>query len=73
MANVQTVNIYDQPTGVGATRLRCVATLVTDPEAGQVPTISLTYVIVLVIGPPVQQVEIAREDWLAIRAFRAMP
>lgn len=73
MANVNTVTIYDQPIGVGAARLQCRATLVTDPGAGQVASLSLAYQVQVAAGPPAQVVEIPREDWLAIRAMRALP
>lgn len=73
MATVNTVTIYDQPVGVGAARLRCDATLVTNPEAGQVASISLAFLVQVAAGPPAQLVEVTREDWLAIRAMRALP
>jgi hypothetical protein len=73
MANVQEVSIYDQPTGIGATRLQAVAVLVTNPGEGEAATIGIRYQVQLAAGPPAVVVGLAREDWLAIRLMRNLP
>jgi hypothetical protein len=79
MASVQTVTIYDQPIGVGAARLQCLATLITDPAADQVGSVTLRFVVqtkAATPGPPpvpAQVVDLDRDDWLAIRLMRGLP
>jgi len=73
MATVQDVLIYDRPIGIGASRLQCVALIVSDATAGGENSISFRYQVQLAAGPPIVVVPIEREDWLALRAFRGLP
>lgn len=73
MATAQSVVVYDQPTGVGTSRLICRAVLVSDAGAGQSNDFLVEYLVELVGGDPTRRVKISRDDFLAIRQLRGMP
>lgn len=71
MATTQTATLYNNAIpGIAAASLQCIATMVTDAAGGtQRNSVSLQYK--AVVGGV--DLELSREDFLAIRAMKAMP
>jgi hypothetical protein len=72
MATANIVVVYNQPTGLGTSKLVCTATLVADAAAGG-NSMTVEYFAELTGAVPASRVVISREDFLALRLLRAMP